>query len=55
VRPGNRQAVYQCGFGLFRSPGTDPLAVWSNLVNAVSREGQAYNQTTLERILAGSQ
>jgi hypothetical protein len=54
TRRGHWEAVYACGFGLFWSADADPLSLWSRLVIAVSREGQSYDQATLERILTGS-
>jgi len=49
---GNWDAVYACGFGLFRSAEADPISIWSALVEEARREGSMYTQRTLDRVLS---
>jgi hypothetical protein len=52
ARQGSSEAIYACGFGLWWAAGADPLSAWSRLADAVTRDGRAYTQATVDGVLA---
>ena len=52
ARAGSADAIYACGFGLWRRAGdAGPLAAWSLLAGAVSREKRSFTEATLAALL----